>query len=219
MSQKGQSQPNWAVRATSGFHPIATELRTSLEVRVRADFVAKVFLGCRTKILRATGAFCARRCEGPYRLIQNLSRTSVVALKSTQQQRGLKINFREIFRVVRFSTFATKSARSGHSPGRGSNRRTYMISAVLQPLWRGYAAVVGGIIIVAVSASDRRRSTVVAWCVIGTGRGSADGSSTDAYRHSTAHGCTTVNATAINTTVINASATNANASSICEGVS
>jgi hypothetical protein len=62
---------------------------------------------------RATGAFCARRCEGPYRLIQNLSRTSVVALKSTQQQRGLKINFREIFRVVRFSTFATKSAQTG----------------------------------------------------------------------------------------------------------
>jgi hypothetical protein len=43
---------------------------------------AKVFLGCRTKILRATGAFFARRCEGPYRLIQNRSRTSVVALKS-----------------------------------------------------------------------------------------------------------------------------------------
>src|ERR1700730_3351070 len=46
------------------------------------DFVAKVFLGCRTKILRATGAFCARRCEGTYRLIQNRSRTSVMALKS-----------------------------------------------------------------------------------------------------------------------------------------
>jgi hypothetical protein len=26
-----------------------------------ADFVAKVFLGCRTKILRAADAFCARR--------------------------------------------------------------------------------------------------------------------------------------------------------------
>src|SRR5215210_4026672 len=31
-----------------------------------------------------------------------------------QQQRGPKINSREISRVVRFSTFATKSARSGH---------------------------------------------------------------------------------------------------------
>jgi putative tryptophan/tyrosine transport system substrate-binding protein len=34
-----------------------------------ADFVAKVFLGCQTKILRAADAFCARRREGPYRLI------------------------------------------------------------------------------------------------------------------------------------------------------
>ena len=44
--------------------------------------VAKVFLGWRTKILRAADAFCARRREGPYRFIQNRSRTSVVALKS-----------------------------------------------------------------------------------------------------------------------------------------
>jgi hypothetical protein len=47
-----------------------------------ADIVAKVLLRCRTKILRAADAFCARRCEGPCRLIQNRSRTSVVALKS-----------------------------------------------------------------------------------------------------------------------------------------
>jgi hypothetical protein len=94
-----------------------------------------------------------------------------------------------------------------------------MISAVLQPLWRGYAAVVGGIIIVAVSASDRRGSAVIAWRVISTGRGSADGSSTDgsspdAYRHSAAYGCATINAA-----VVNADATNSNASAICEGVS
>ena len=57
-----------------------------------------------------------------------------------------------------------------------------------------------------------------AWRVIGSCSSSADGSSTDAYRHSTAHGCTTVNATAIDTTVVNAGATNSNASPICEGV-
>jgi hypothetical protein len=49
--------------------------------------------------------------------------------------------------------------------------------------------------------------------------GSTDGSSANAYRHSTAYGCTTVDPTAIDTTVVNASATNSNASSICEGVS
>jgi hypothetical protein len=30
---KGQTRPNWAVRAMSALPPIATELRTSLEVR------------------------------------------------------------------------------------------------------------------------------------------------------------------------------------------
>jgi hypothetical protein len=31
-----------------------------------------------------------------------------------QGRKGMKIDFREIFGVVRFSTFATLSARSGH---------------------------------------------------------------------------------------------------------
>jgi hypothetical protein len=42
-----------------------------------ADIVAKVFLGWRTKILRAADALYARQ-----RFIQNRSRTSAVALKS-----------------------------------------------------------------------------------------------------------------------------------------
>jgi hypothetical protein len=46
-----------------------------------ADIVAKVFLGWRTKILRANDAFDARRCEGPYRFIQNRSRAFVLALR------------------------------------------------------------------------------------------------------------------------------------------
>ena len=61
-------------------------------------------------------------------------------------------------------------------------------------------------------------------CTICTSSSSTDGSSTDTYRHSTGHGCTTINsstigATAIDSTVMNASMTNGNASSICEGVS
>jgi hypothetical protein len=47
-----------------------------------ADIVAKVFLGWRTKIFRAADALYARQREGPYRFIQNRSRTSAVALKS-----------------------------------------------------------------------------------------------------------------------------------------
>jgi hypothetical protein len=41
----------------------------------------------------------------------------------------------------------------------------------------------------------------------------------DAYRHSTAHGCTTVNATVIDTTMMNASPTNASTTTACKGVS
>ena len=90
------------------------------DVRFTPDIVAKAFLRCRTKILRAADAVCVRRCEGPCRLIQNRSRTSVVALKGDAAKRVLKINLREIFRVVRFSTFATVSPRKQTSP---RNRR------------------------------------------------------------------------------------------------
>lgn len=64
--------------------------------------------------------------------------------------------------------------------------------------------------------------------VICSSSGSSDGSSTDAYRHSTGYGSTAIhatsihasagNATTIDATVINPTATNANTSSICEGV-
>jgi hypothetical protein len=54
----------------------------SLQCRLLADIVAKVFLGGRTKFLRAADAFYERRREGPYRFIQNRPGTSVVALKS-----------------------------------------------------------------------------------------------------------------------------------------
>jgi hypothetical protein len=49
---------------------------------VRADIVAKVFLGWRTKILRAADASYAQPREGPYRFTQNRSLISAVALKS-----------------------------------------------------------------------------------------------------------------------------------------
>ena len=52
------------------------------EVCFALDFVAKVFLGWRTKIPGAADAFYARRREGPYHFIQNRSRVTVGALKS-----------------------------------------------------------------------------------------------------------------------------------------
>jgi hypothetical protein len=64
-----------------------------------------------------------------------------------------------------------------------------------------------------------------AWRVViasvSSGGGSADRSSADAYRHSTAYGCAAVNAAAVCAAVIDAGAAHAspaNASTICEGV-
>jgi hypothetical protein len=52
------------------------------DVRYWMDCVAKVVLGCRTKILRTADAFYLWRREGPYRFIQNRPRTFLAALKS-----------------------------------------------------------------------------------------------------------------------------------------
>jgi len=57
---------------------------------VCADIVAKVFLGWRTKILRAADAFYARRREGPYRFHPNRSRTSVVAFEKRRSGREVQ---------------------------------------------------------------------------------------------------------------------------------
>jgi hypothetical protein len=97
--------------------------------------------------------------------------------------------------------------------------------SVWQLLWRGYAAVVRRIIIVAVWTTYRGRSAVIAGGVIstrggGTDRSSADSGSTDADRHSRAY--TTVVATTVSATTVNATAIDTAAvdtSAICEGVS
>jgi hypothetical protein len=86
------------------------------DVRFRGDIVAKVFFGGRTKVFRAADVFYARRREGPYRFVQNRPRTFVAALNSEAAAEKSKINFREIFRVVRFSTFVTISASNGLRP-------------------------------------------------------------------------------------------------------
>src|SRR5260370_42325802 len=51
--------------------------------------------------------------KGPHRFNQNRPRTFVQRYNAVQRQGSLKINFREILGVVRFSTFATLSDRTG----------------------------------------------------------------------------------------------------------
>jgi hypothetical protein len=79
------------------------------DVHCQRDCVAKVFLGWRTKFLRTTDAFRARRREGSHRLSQKRLRTFVRAVRSLAALESPKIDFREIFGVNRFSTFATQS--------------------------------------------------------------------------------------------------------------
>jgi hypothetical protein len=102
--------------------------------------------------------------------------------------------------------------------------RLFRRPPVWQLSWRGYAAVVGGIIIVAVWTTDRGRSAVIAGSVISTCGGSADRSgtdsgSTDADCHARAYTtvATTVNATPIDTAAVGT--TTINTSAICGGIS
>src|SRR6185436_6620123 len=93
-------------------------------------------------------------------------------------------------------------------------------SFVSQLLWRGNAAVVGSVIIVAVWTTDRSGSAVIAGGIISTRGGSADrggtdSGSTDADRHSRAY--TTVVATTVNAAAVDATARDTSA--ICGGVS
>src|SRR5947208_15488929 len=69
---------------------------------LRADIVAKVFLGWRTKILRAADAFYARRREGPCCFIQKSItdlRTGVETRRSGREEDQLSRDFpgRSIF--------------------------------------------------------------------------------------------------------------------------
>ena len=55
-----------------------------------------------------------RRLEGPYRFIPKRPPTFVLASEGIAAARVSKIGFREIFGGIRFSTFATISAKLGH---------------------------------------------------------------------------------------------------------
>ena len=82
MSALGQSEKFGYATGQVGFALKNGHRQTGPAGPFGADIVAKVFSGWRTKIPRAADALYARRREGPYRFIQNRSRTSVVALKS-----------------------------------------------------------------------------------------------------------------------------------------
>jgi|SRR3954454_22415555 len=100
---------------TSGLARLPDMHRLSRQVRFVPIVLQKSFYSDARKFLEPLMRFTSGDVRGPYRFIQNRSRAPAVALKAIQQQRSRQINFREIFRVVRFSTFATISANSGQS--------------------------------------------------------------------------------------------------------
>ena len=59
-----------------------------------------------------TGAFCARRCEGPYRLIQNRSRTSAVAPTAEKSKDQLLRDFWGLAIFEFFNTICHKQTSS-----------------------------------------------------------------------------------------------------------
>ena len=110
-------------------------IEQSGDFRYMADFVAKVFLECRTKILRAADAFT----RGDVR-VHILSPKSITDLRSgvekrSKQQRSPKINFREIFRVVRFYDFCNNiggiADHAGLAAGSTRSRMTHLRHAHL----------------------------------------------------------------------------------------
>jgi hypothetical protein len=74
----------------------------------------KSFWADQRKFVGPLMRFARGDLRGPHRLSQNRPRTSYRRYSALQRQGSPKINFREIFGVVRFSTFATVSARNGH---------------------------------------------------------------------------------------------------------
>ena len=116
----------WVYRQTG--HAVAVAAMSVLELHngldsdfapcpKSADIVAKVFLGCRRKILRAAGAFCPRRREGPYRSIQNQSWTSVAPLKTEAGAEKSKVRLLQQYLLnsevaVSFDTSANNSTNA-----------------------------------------------------------------------------------------------------------
>src|ERR1700686_46198 len=114
MSELGHSRRFGDVRVMSAFPLIATEPQTARHVRKVPILLQKSFWGAERKFL-----------EPPMRLAPRDVRDLIVSQKNDhgpsywrygalQRWSCLKYYFREIFGVVRFSTFATKSAKSRH---------------------------------------------------------------------------------------------------------
>src|SRR5262245_15916372 len=83
------------------------------DVRLGSILLQKSFWGDERKFLEALMRFTGRDVRDHIVSSKIDHRPPQRHRKATRQQRGARINFREIFRVVRFSTFATISVKTG----------------------------------------------------------------------------------------------------------
>jgi hypothetical protein len=96
------------------FHSIATELQTSPEVRLVPIVLKKSFLADEPKFLGPLMRF-VRGDVRDHIVSPKIDQDLRGGARALQRRRDLKINFREILGVVRFSTFATVSAMKRHA--------------------------------------------------------------------------------------------------------
>jgi len=100
----------------SGLLPLATGLRTSRVVRLVPILLQKYFWGGGLKFSEPLIRPALRDVRDRIVSRQNDHRPSYRRYGASQRRKCLKMGFREIFCIVGFSTFATKSAITGSAP-------------------------------------------------------------------------------------------------------
>src|ERR1700686_980808 len=114
MSELGHSRRFGDVRVMSAFPLIATEPQTSRHVSNVPILLQKSFWGAERKFLEPLMRLAPRDLRDLKVSQKKDHGPSYLGYGALQRCSCLKYYFREIFGVVRFSTFATKSAQNGH---------------------------------------------------------------------------------------------------------
>ena len=113
MSQMGQSRHFKRATLTSGLPPQTDINRPARLVRFVPIVLKKFFLGDERNFLGPVMRFVRGDVRDHIASHKNDHGPSYRRYRALQRSRRLKISFRKIFGIVRFSTFATVSANSG----------------------------------------------------------------------------------------------------------